>query len=83
MTYQEDIYCKYEGVWDGQMWVNEDGTPVNFRCLTDSHAEVMAKCIAGIPTEDDYFYWKEIKEFDIPKEVAKAFNYVYPQKCKN
>ena len=83
MTYDQDIYCKYEGVWNGQMWVNEDGTPVDFRCLTDSHAEVMAKCIAGISTEDDYFYWKEIKEFDIPKAVANAFNYVYPQKCKN
>ena len=82
-TYEENIYCKYEGVWDGQLWVNENGTPVDFRCLTDSHAEVKAMCIAGIPTKDKFFYWEQIKEFDIPEAVAKAFNYKYPQHIKD
>jgi len=72
-TYQKDIYCKYEGVWDGQLWVNEDGSPVNFGCVTDSHAKVKAMCIAGIPTEDRFFYWEEIKEFELPEAVAKVF----------
>lgn len=82
-TYEDDIYCKYEGVWDGQLWVDEYGTPVNFGCLTDSHAEVMAMCIAGIPTKDKFFYWEEVREFEIPKAVANAFNYEYPQKINH
>lgn len=82
-TYIENIYCKYEGVWGGEMWANEDGTPVSFKCLCENHSQVMAMCIAGIPTEDEFFYWDEIKEFDIPKAVAKTFNWAYPQKIKN
>lgn len=81
-TYKENIYCKYENVWDGQLWCNEDGTPVDFRCLSDNHAFVKACCIANIPIDDKYSYWKEIKEFEIPELVAKAFNYKYPQIIK-
>lgn len=77
MTYTEDIYCKYENVCDCQLWANEDGTPVDFRCCTDSHALVKAMCIAGIPTEDKYFYWKEVECFELPEAVAKVFNYKY------
>ena len=80
LTYEEYIYCKYEGVWDGQLWVNEDGTPVDFGCLTDSAAKVKSMCIAGIPVDDKYFYWEEVKEFEMPEAVAEAFN--YPSKFK-
>lgn len=79
----KSIYCKYEGVWNGQLWVNEDGTPVDFGCVTDSEAMVKSMCIAGIPTEREYEYWEEIKEFDIPEAVAKAYNYKYPQHINN
>ena len=75
MTYEKFIYCKYEGVWDGQLWRNEDGTPVDFRCVTDSEATVTAMCIACIPTNDKYFYWEEIEEFELPDAVKKEFNY--------
>lgn len=75
MTYEKNIYCKYENVWDGQLWRNEDGTPVDFRILTDSEAEVTAMCIAHIPTNDKYFYWEEVKDFVLPDVVAKEFNY--------
>lgn len=75
MIYSEDIYCKYEGVCDMQLWVDEHGYPVNFGCVTDSHAEVKAKCIAGIPIDDKYCYWEEIKKFEIPEAVANAFKY--------
>ena len=75
MTYDQYIYCKHEGVWDGQLWVNEDGTPVDFGCLTDSEANVKAMCIAGFPTNDKYFYWEEIYEFELPENVAEAFSY--------
>ena len=76
-TDSEDLYCKYENVWNGQLWRYKDGSSVNFDCLTDSHAQVMAMCIAGIPTEDKYFYWEEIKEFELPEAVAETFNYHY------
>lgn len=79
MTYDENIYCKYEGVWNGELWSNEDGTPVDFKCISDSCAYVKACCIAGIPINDRYFYWEEIKEFDLPEAVANAFNYKFPQ----
>ena len=36
-TYSKKIYCQFENVWDGQLWRNEDGTPVDFKCLTYSH----------------------------------------------
>ena len=74
-TDSEDVYCKYENVWDGQLWRYEDGSSVNFDYMTDSHAEVLAMCIAGIPTNDKYFYWKEIKDFELPDAVAIEFNY--------
>ena len=77
-SYDEYIYCKFEGVWDGQLWVNEDGTPVDFGCVTDSQAFVKAMCIAGLEINNSYEYWKEIDEFDLPEAVAEAFNYKYP-----
>lgn len=83
MTYEENIYCKYENVWDGQLWANEDGTPVDFRCLTDSAAKVKSMCIAGIPTDDKYFYWEEVKDFILPDAVAEAFNYPNDLKIKH
>lgn len=73
MTYEKFIYCKFENVWDGQLWRNEDGTPVDFRCVTDSEAYVTAMCIANIPTEDKYFYWTKIEEFVLPETVRKEF----------
>jgi hypothetical protein len=86
-TDSEDIYCKYEGVSDCQLWVDEDGTPVNFNWKTDSHTKVIAMCILGIPIKDKYRVkiegWEEIKEFDLPQAVASAFNYVYPQHINN
>lgn len=78
LIYRKSIYCKYEHVWDGQKWCNEDGSSLNFDCVTDSEAFVTACCIAGFDTEDKYCNWEEINEFDIPEPVAKVFNYVYP-----
>lgn len=72
-TYEKNIYAKFENVWDGQFWANEDGTPVNFGCVTDSGAMVMSMCIANIPTNDKYFYWEEVKDFVLPDEVEKVF----------
>ena len=69
------IYCKHIGVSDSQKWCNEDGSPVNFDDVTDSNAYVKACCIAGIPTNDSYYYWEQIDEFTLPKEVAAVFNY--------
>jgi len=60
MTYKKNIYCKYENVWDGQLWRKEDGTSLNFDCVPDSYAYVTAMCIAHTPTNNKYFYWKEI-----------------------
>jgi hypothetical protein len=82
-SYDEYIYCKFENVWDGQLWANEDGTPVNFGCVTDSHAFVKAMCIAGLETNNKYEYWEQINNFDLPESVAKTFNYKYPQHVKN
>lgn len=75
MTYSKDIYCKFESVWDGQMWVNSDGSPLDFRCVTDSEALVTAMCIANILTNDKYFYWKKVDDFEMPDAVKEAFNY--------
>ncbi len=72
-TYDKQIYCQFENVWDGERWCNEDGTPVDFRCVTDSEAMVTAMCIANIPTNDKYFYWKEIDDFELPDAVAEFF----------
>lgn len=72
-TYEKSIYAKFENVWDGQLWVNEDGTPVDFGCVTDSEAKVISMCIANIPTNDKYFYWEEVKDFVLPDEVEKVF----------
>ena len=73
MTYEKFIYCKFENVWDGQLWRNEDGTPVDFKCVTDSEALVTAMCIANIPTEDKYFYWTKVEDFMLPEVVRKEF----------
>ena len=73
-TYKKNIYCRYEGVWNGQLWRNEDGTPLDFDCVTDSLADVMSHCIAGIPMDNKYFYWKEIKDFELPKCVEESFD---------
>lgn len=82
MTYDKYIYCKQENVSDMQMWVNEDGTPVDFAFCSDCEALVTAYCIANILTNNKHYYWKAIKEFDLPEAVAKAFNYVYPLHIK-
>lgn len=74
-SYDEYIYCKHEGVWNGQSWVNEDGTPVDFFYVTDSHAYVKAMCIAGILTNNKYEYWEQIEEFNLPEKVSQVFNY--------
>ena len=74
-TYTENIYCKFEHVDDSQKWCTESGESLNFDCLTDSHAMVRAACIAGVETNDKYFYWKEIKDFEMPNSVAIRFNY--------
>lgn len=73
-SYTEYLYCKYEGIWDGQKWCLENGTSLNFDCVTDSQALVRAYCIAGIPTKNKYEYWEQIEEFKLPKEVAELFN---------
>lgn len=74
-TCEKDIYCKFENTWDGQLWRNSDGTPVDFKCLTDSEALVTAMCIANIPTNNKYYYWEKIENFELPKEVAEEFDY--------
>jgi len=73
MTYEKFIYCKFENVWDGELWRNEDGTPVNFKCVTDSEALVTAMCIANIPTNDKYFYWEKINDFELSPILKKEF----------
>ena len=75
MTYTQNIYCKYIGSWCGEQWYNEDGTPVDFGCVTDSQAEIISHCIAGIPVQNKYFYWKEVEEFTLPEKLAEVFNY--------
>jgi hypothetical protein len=82
-SYDEYLYCKYESVWNGECWYRENGTPVDFSCVTDNQAYVTACCIAGIPIENNYYYWKEIKEFELPEVIAKQFNYRFPQHIKN
>ena len=73
LTCEKFIFCKFENVWDGQLWRNEDGTPVDFRCVTDSEALVTSMCIANIPTNDKYFYWERINDFILPDVVRKEF----------
>jgi hypothetical protein len=72
-TYSRNIYVRYEGVWDGQMWVEEDGSPVTFELVTDSEAYVLSNCIAGISTNNEFFYWEEVDDFELPEAVEKAF----------
>ena len=55
-TCHEELYVKYENVCDMQLWVYSNGYPVNFGCITDDGAEVTAKCILGIPTNNKYSY---------------------------
>jgi hypothetical protein len=74
-SYIEYLYCKYENVWNGQLWCLENGSSLNFDCVTDSQAYVRACCIAGIPTNNKYDYWEQIEEFTLPEIVAKIFNY--------
>lgn len=74
-SYIEYLYCKHENVWDGQLWCLEDGSSLDFDCVTDSQAYVRACCIAGIPTNNKYHYWEQIEEFTLPETVAKIFNY--------
>ena len=74
-SYIEYLYCKYEGVWNGQLWCLENGSSLNFDCVTDSQAYVRACCIAGIPTNNRYDYWEQIEKFTLPEAVAKVFNY--------
>lgn len=81
-THEKYIYCKFENVWDGQLWRNEDGTPVDFFCLSDSEALVTAHCIANIPTNNEHYYWKEIKDFVLPDIVWESFK-LYKRKEDN
>ena len=74
-SYIEYLYCKYEDVWNGQLWCLENGSSLNFDCVTDSQAYVRACCIAGIPTNNRYDYWEQIEKFTLPEAVAKLFNY--------
>lgn len=72
-TYSRNIYARYENVWDGQLWAEENGSPVTFELVTDSEADVLSKCIAGIPTNSEYFYWEEVDDFELPEAVEKVF----------
>ena len=72
-TTDKEIYCKRNNTCDTQQWLLSDGTPVTFECITDSGAEVLAKCILGIPTYDPDFYWEEVVGYTLPDCVAKAF----------
>ena len=72
-SYEEVVYCKYNNTCDIQRWLDAAGRPVDFDYVTDSKAEVLAKCILGIPTDNKYYYWEELTDFKLPKEVDKEF----------
>ena len=35
--------------------------------------DVIAKCILGIPTDNKYYYWQELYDFKLPREVDEEF----------
>jgi hypothetical protein len=41
--------------------------------VTDSKVDVLAKCILGIPTDNKYYYWQELDDFKLPREVDEEF----------
>ncbi len=73
-TCHKSIYCYYDNCCDFQKWCNEDGTPLDFGCVTDDEAMVTAKCIAGIPTNDKFSYWEEDEIKELHQEVVEFFN---------
>jgi len=73
-SYEEVVYCKYNNTCDIQRWLDAAGRPVDFDYVTDSKAEVLAKCILGILTDNKYYYWEELTDFKLPEAVNKEFN---------
>lgn len=73
-SYEEVVYCKYNNTCDIQRWLDAAGRPVDFDYVTDSKAEVLAKCILGIPTDNKYYYWEELTDFKLPEAVDREFN---------
>ena len=73
-SYEEVVYCKYNNSCDTQRWLDAAGRPVDFDYVTDSKAEVLAKCILGIPTDNKYYYWEELTDFKLLEAVNKEFN---------
>jgi hypothetical protein len=72
-TYEEVVYCKYNNTNDIQRWLDSGGRPVDFNYVTDSKVDVLAKCILGIPTDNKYYYWQELEDFELPREVDEEF----------
>ena len=80
-TCKVELFVKYNCTCDIQQWVYNDGTPLDFGCITDSGASVIAKCILHIPTNDKFFYWKEVEgAYELPEAVK---NYFYSSFGKN
>lgn len=73
-SYEEVVYCKYNNTCDVQRWLDAAGRPVDFDYVTDSKAEVLAKCILGILTDNKYYYWEELTDFKLPEAVDEEFN---------
>lgn len=73
-SYEEVVFCKYNNTCDVQRWLDVAGRPVDFDYVTDSKAEVLAKCILGIPTGNKYYYWEELTDFKLPEAVDREFN---------
>ena len=73
-SYEEVIYCKYNNTNDSQRWLDSGGRPVDFDYVTDSKVEVLAKCILQIPTDNKYYYWQELDDFKLSREVDEEFN---------
>ena len=65
--------CKYNNTNDTQRWLDSGGRPVDFDYVTDSKVDVLAKCILGIPTDNKYYYWQELDDFKLPREVDEEF----------
>ena len=72
-TYEEVVYCKYNNTNDTQRWLDSSGRPVDFDYVTDSKVDVLAKCILGIPTDNKYYYWQELDDFKLPREIVEEF----------
>ena len=72
-SYEEVVYCKYNNSCDTQRWLDAAGRPVDFNYVTDSKVDVLAKCILGIPTDNKYYYWQELDDFKLPREIVEEF----------